>query len=73
MYIGKKISNIIIWLFVMNIGLFHNDSIRILLSSNITSITCLYLIGLKERLVVSGRLGDFFIDKGVSRFKKIWN
>ena len=27
----------------------------------------------KERLVVSGRLGDFFIDKGVSRFKKIWN
>ena len=27
----------------------------------------------KERLVVGGRLGDFFIDKGVSRFKKIWN
>ena len=27
----------------------------------------------KERLVVSGRLGDFFIDKGVSRFKKFFN
>ena len=26
-----------------------------------------------ERLVVRGRLGDLFIDKGVSRFKKIWN
>ena len=30
-------------------------------------------VWLKERLVVIVRLGDFFIDKGVSRFKKIWN